>query len=68
MSNRILPQVNSPVRLGRTDLLQNTTFTKTLDRTMWRMKSSRLTVFLRKHSCENKEKRISIKIPYLSFV
>ena len=42
-------------------------FTEALNRPLWRLKTSRPTVFVKIHDCENKEKRTLVQIPTIFF-
>ena len=63
MDNWKLPNVNSSPNVWGIALWQHKIFTEVTDRTLWSIKHSRSAVFLRKHLCENKRKRSSVRIP-----
>ena len=63
MFNWKLPHINSLLNVWEIALWQHTIFTEDMDRTVWRITSSRPAVFFKIHLCENKRKRSLVRIP-----
>ena len=63
MYNWKMPHVNSSLNVWGVALWRHTGFTEVVDRTLWSIKSSRLSVCLRIDLCENKRKRTLVGFP-----